>query len=83
MGGAVKNKEIQGNMKKEAFTRTETGCGYQSCRTVTCSVSALGVSPHLQRKDKQRPCHGSGISYRLLTTRTVSRPGKRRGICGG
>jgi len=45
MGGAVKNKETQGNMKKQALTRTETGCGYQSCRTVTCSGAALRVSP--------------------------------------
>jgi len=28
MGGAVKNKETQGNMTKQALTRTETGCGY-------------------------------------------------------
>lgn len=45
MGGAVKNKETQGNMTKQAITRTEKGCGYQSCRTVTCSVAGLRVSP--------------------------------------
>jgi hypothetical protein len=27
MGGAAKNKETQGNMKKRALTLTETGCG--------------------------------------------------------
>ena len=36
-----------------------------------CSLEGLS---QLLRKDKQRPCHGSGIRYRFLTTRTAFAP---------
>ena len=41
------------------------------CAVLLCRVEGLS---HLLRKDKQRQGHGSGISYRLLTTRTAFAP---------
>jgi hypothetical protein len=43
MGGAVKSKETR-EYEKAGTHANGNGCGYQSCRTVTCSGARSRIS---------------------------------------